>query len=212
MSAVVIHDPAAYMTARERHDEHAHANDTGANTVLGFWIYLMSDCLLFASLFAAYAVLYGNTAGGASGKALFELPYVAVETLCLLSSSVTYGMAMLAMNRSDRSRVITWLGVTFLFGLAFIGMELNEFHHLIAQGHGPNRSAFLSSFFTLVGTHGLHVASGLLWMAVMIVQIAGRGLTERVRTRLMCLSLFWHFLDIVWICVFTVVYLMGSLP
>jgi len=118
---------------------------------------------------------------------------------------------MLAMNRSDRSRLITWLGVTFLLGLAFIGMELNEFHHLVAQGHGPNRSAFLSSFFTLVGTHGLHVASGLLWMAVMSVQIVRKGLTERVRTRLMCLSLFWHFLDIVWICVFTVVYLMGSL-
>jgi len=192
-------------------DAHEHPHDAGANTLLGFWIYLMSDCLLFASLFAAYAVLGGNTAGGASGRALFDLPYVAVETLCLLLSSVTYGMAMLAMNRSDRSRVITWLGVTSLFGLAFIGMELNEFHHLIAQGHGPNRSAFLSSFFMLVGTHGLHVASGLLWMGVMMAQISRKGLTEKTQTRLVCLSLFWHFLDIVWICVFTVVYLMGTL-
>jgi cytochrome o ubiquinol oxidase subunit 3 len=209
MSAVILHHPAANVGARGQNDEHAH--DPGANTALGFWIYLMSDCLLFASLFAAYAVLHGNTAGGPSGKALFVLPYVATETLCLLLSSSTYGIAMLAMNRIDGRRVITWLGVTFLLGLAFIGMEVNEFHHLVAQGHGPDRSAFLSSFFTLVGTHGLHVASGLLWMAVMMVQVLSKGLTERVRTRLTCLSLFWHFLDIVWICVFTVVYLTGSL-
>ena len=209
MSAVILHRPGAYVDAHLRHDE--QTPDAGANTVFGFWIYLMSDCLLFASLFATYAVLCGNTAGGVSGKSLFDLPYVAVETLCLLLSSITCGMAMLAMNRGDRGRVINWLVVTFLIGLAFIGMELNEFHHLIAEGHGPNRSAFLSSFFTLVGTHGLHVASGLLWMAVMMVQVVRSGLAERTRTRLMCLSLFWHFLDIVWICVFTVVYLMGSL-
>jgi cytochrome o ubiquinol oxidase subunit III len=205
MSTALLHHPAAHA------DTHEHHHDAGASTVFGFWIYLMSDCLLFASLFAAYAVLSGNTAGGASGKDLFDLPYVAIETLGLLLSSVTYGMAMLAMNRGDRGRVIAWLGVTFLFGLAFIGMELNEFHHLIAEGHGPNHSAFLSSFFTLVGTHGLHVASGLLWMAVMLAQILRMGLTEKVRTRLMCLSLFWHFLDVVWICVFTVVYLMGTM-
>jgi cytochrome o ubiquinol oxidase subunit 3 len=209
MSAVILQQHRAHVATTGQHDEHAH--DAGANTVFGFWIYLMSDLLLFASLFAAYAVLSGNTAGGPSGKTLFELPYVATETLCLLLSSITYGIAMLAMNRGETGKVVTWLGATFLFGLGFMGMELSEFHHLIAQGHGPDGSGFLSSFFTLVGTHGLHVASGLLWMAVMMVQVVHKGLTERTRTRLMCLSLFWHFLDIVWICVFSVVYLMGAL-
>jgi cytochrome o ubiquinol oxidase subunit 3 len=207
-TAALHHLPASPAGA---HLDHEHAG-TGATTVFGFWLYLMSDCLLFASLFAAYAVLSGNTAGGPAGRSLFELPYVAVETLCLLLSSLTYGMAMLAMGRSDRSRVITWLGVTFLLGFAFIGMELSEFHKLIVQGAGPDRNAFLSSYFMLVGTHGLHVSSGLLWMAVVLVQLGREGLTARMRTRLTCLSLFWHFLDIVWICVFTVVYLMGSLP
>jgi cytochrome o ubiquinol oxidase subunit 3 len=208
MSAVIPH-PMAPPAAVELHDD-AHAHDTGATTVLGFWIYLMSDCLLFASLFAAYAVLHGNTASGPAGKALFDLPYVATETLCLLLSSITYGMAMLAMNRRQAGAVLTWLGATFLFGLGFMGMEVNEFHRLLAEGHGPDRSAFLSSFFTLVGTHGLHVAAGLLWMAVMAVQVVSKGLGETVRTRLLCLSLFWHFLDIVWICVFSVVYLAGK--
>jgi cytochrome o ubiquinol oxidase subunit 3 len=191
---------------------HTHAHDAAADTLIGFWIYLMSDCVLFASLFAAYAVLSGNTAGGASGKTLFDLPYVAVETLILLASSGAYGMAMLALDRGDRARVIRWLAATFLLGLAFIGMEVNEFHRLIAQGHGPDRSAFLSSFFMLVGTHGLHVASGLLWMAVVIAQVRRRGLTQGMQTRLACLGLFWHFLDIVWICVFTIVYLVGIAP
>jgi cytochrome o ubiquinol oxidase subunit III len=189
-------------------DEHAH-HDAGANAVFGFWIYLMSDCILFASIFATYAVLSPNIAGGPSGREIFELPYVLVETFCLLISSFTYGMAMLAMNKGNQSSVMKWLGVTFLFGLAFIGMEINEFAHLIHEGYGPDRSAFLSAFFTLVGTHGLHVTSGLIWMAVLMVQIVKNGLTAKNGTRLMCLSLFWHFLDIVWICVFTVVYLMG---
>ncbi|WP_320150870.1 cytochrome o ubiquinol oxidase subunit III [uncultured Tolumonas sp.] len=193
-------------------DEHEHHHDAGANAVFGFWIYLMSDCILFASIFATYAVLSTSIAGGPSGKDIFELPYVLVETFCLLISSFTYGMAMLAMNKGNQSSVMKWLGVTFLFGLAFIGMEINEFAHLIHEGYGPDRSAFLSAFFTLVGTHGLHVTSGLIWMAVLMVQIVKNGLTAKNGTRLMCLSLFWHFLDIVWICVFTVVYLMGVMP
>ncbi|AJR00260.1 Cytochrome O ubiquinol oxidase subunit III [Enterobacteriaceae bacterium bta3-1] len=171
----------------------------------------MSDCILFASLFATYAVLVNGTADGPSGKDIFELPFVLVETFLLLFSSITYGFAMLAMNKGKVASVNTWLGLTFLFGAGFIAMEIYEFHHLIAEGFGPDKSAFLSAFFTLVGTHGIHVTSGLIWIIVMMIQVGKKGLTARNRTRLMCLSLFWHFLDVVWICVFTVVYLMGAM-
>ncbi|KAA9000075.1 cytochrome o ubiquinol oxidase subunit III [Affinibrenneria salicis] len=192
------------------HAGHEH-HDAGATKVFGFWIYLMSDCILFASLFATYAVLVNGVAGGPAGKDLFELPFVLVETFVLLFSSITYGMAMIAMNKGLTSQVNRWLGLTFLFGLTFIAMEIYEFHHLIVQGHGPDHSAFLSAFFALVGTHGLHVTGGLIWILIMMIQVARRGLTATNKTRLMCLSLFWHFLDVVWICVFTVVYLMGAL-
>ena len=200
-------------TVKHHHDAHAeHGHHyAGANKVFGFWIYLMSDCIIFATLFATYAVMVNNTAGGPAGKDIFELPFVLVETALLLLSSITYGMAVIAMNNQNKGSVIGWLALTFLFGAGFIGMEIYEFHHLIAEGFGPNRSGFLSGFFTLVGTHGLHVTSGLIWMAVLMFQIAKRGLTESNRTRIMCLSLFWHFLDVVWICVFTVVYLMGAM-
>lgn len=196
--------------ASVHHAEHEH-HDAGSNAVFGFWIYLMSDCVSCEQCRKQYAVLSGNIAGGPSGKEIFELPYVLVETFCLLISSFTYGMAMLAMNKGNQSSVLKWLAVTFLFGLAFIGMEVNEFAHLIHEGFGPDRSAFLSAFFTLIGTHGLHVTAGLIWMAVLMVQVIKYGLTGKNGTRLMCLSLFWHFLDIVWICVFTVVYLMGAM-
>ncbi|MGK3114539.1 cytochrome o ubiquinol oxidase subunit III [Candidatus Pantoea formicae] len=200
-------------TAKHHHDAHAEHghHDAGANKVFGFWIYLMSDCIIFATLFATYAVMVNNTAGGPAGKDIFELPFVLVETALLLLSSITYGMAVIAMNNQNKGSVISWLALTFLFGAGFIGMELYEFHHLIKEGFGPDRSGFLSAFFTLVGTHGLHVTSGLIWMAVMMFQVSKRGLTATNRTRIMCLSLFWHFLDVVWICVFTVVYLMGAM-
>ena len=187
------------------HAAHGH-HDAGETKVFGFWIYLMSDCILFASLFATYAVLVNGTAGGPSGKDIFDLKFVLVETFLLLFSSITYGMAMIAMNKGKVGGVNTWLFLTFLFGLGFVAMEIYEFHHLIAEGFGPDRSAFLSSFFALVGTHGLHVTSGLIWM---MIQVSKFGLTATNKTRLMCLSLFWHFLDVVWICVFTVVYLLG---
>ncbi|MGK3125032.1 cytochrome o ubiquinol oxidase subunit III [Pantoea rwandensis] len=200
-------------TAKHHHDAHAEHghHDAGANKVFGFWIYLMSDCIIFATLFATYAVMVNNTAGGPAGKDIFELPFVLVETALLLLSSITYGMAVIAMNNQNKGSVISWLALTFLFGAGFIGMEIYEFHHLIMEGFGPDRSGFLSAFFTLVGTHGLHVTSGLIWMAVMMFQVSKRGLTATNRTRIMCLSLFWHFLDVVWICVFTVVYLMGAM-
>ncbi len=192
----------------DAHAEHGH-HDAGANKVFGFWIYLMSDCIIFATLFATYGVMVNNTAGGPAGKDIFELPFVLVETALLLLSSITYGMAVINMNNKQKGAVIGWLAMTFLFGVGFIGMEIYEFHHLIKEGFGPDRSGFLSAFFTLVGTHGLHVTSGLIWMAVLMYQVASRGLTDTNRTRIMCLSLFWHFLDVVWICVFTIVYLMG---
>ena len=186
-------------------------SDTVANQAFGFWIYLMTDLVLFASIFATFAVLSHNYAGGPTGKDLFDLRYLFVETMLLLISSATYGLAVLALHNDRKASVLAWLVVTFLLGFGFIGMEVNEFYHLILEGNGPQRSAFLSAFFTLVGTHGGHVACGLLWMAVMVGQVVVKGLTSPVRSRLMRLSMFWHFLDIVWIGVFTIVYLMGVL-
>lgn len=185
-----------------------HADDDSP-TVFGFWIYMMSDCVLFAALFATYAVLSANYAGGPAGRDIFELDYVMTETFLLLISSATYGLAMPALGRRSRGGVAAWLIATFLFGAFFVGMEVFEFHKLVADGAGPGRSAFLSAFFTLVGTHGLHVTLGLVWMGVMLAQTAIRGLGGTLAKRLACLGLFWHFLDIVWICVFTVVYLTG---
>lgn len=181
-------------------------------TLLGFWLYLMSDCLLFAVLFACYGVLGRSYAAGPSGADLFNLPLVAANTALLLLSSITYGFAMLEMQRRRQGSVLMWLAITGLLGLGFLGLELYEFWHLIHEGAGPQRSAFLSSFFALVGTHGLHVTFGCIWLVVLMVQINKHGLGAPNRRRLMCLSMFWHFLDVVWIGVFTFVYLMGVLP
>ncbi|MFY9708494.1 MAG: cytochrome o ubiquinol oxidase subunit III [Desulfobacterales bacterium] len=186
-------------------------SDTVANQAFGFWIYLMTDLVLFASIFATFAVVGHNYAGGPTGKDLFDLRYLFVETMFLLFSSATYGLAVLAMHNDRKGLVLIWLVVTFLLGFGFISMEINEFYHMILDGNGPQRSAFLSAFFTLVGTHGTHVTFGLIWMAVLMGQIDTKGLTTPVRSRLMRLSMFWHFLDIVWVGVFTIVYLLGVL-
>jgi cytochrome o ubiquinol oxidase subunit 3 len=199
-----VDTPAFYLA-----EEHEHAE--GGSTMLGFWIYLMSDCLIFAVLFAVYAVLGGNYAAGPAPKDLFELPVVAVNTTMLLLSSITYGFAILAMQERRVRQTQLWLAVTAVFGIAFVGIELNEFAGMIREGATPMRSAFLSSFFTLVGTHGLHVTCGLIWIGTLMIQIRQHGLIEANRRRLMCLSMFWHFLDVVWIGVFTFVYLMGML-
>ena len=191
-------------------DEQPH-HPEGSSTMLGFWMYLMSDCLIFAMLFATYGVLGTSYAGGPGPRDLFELPLVALNTSMLLLSSITYGFAMLAMTDGRRGAMQGWLAITGLFGAAFIGIELYEFSHLIHEGAGPQRSAFLSSFFTLVGTHGLHVTFGLVWLVVLMVQVQAKGLIPANRRRLMCLSLFWHFLDVIWIGVFTFVYLLGML-
>jgi len=192
-------------TTAEIWEEH----DIAGNQSLGFWLYLMSDLVLFGAIFATYAVLGHNYAGGPTGRELFDLPMVFVETLLLLVSSATFGLVMINMHQGKRDWVLRWMAVTFLLGLGFIVMEVHEFHTLISEGNGPDRSAFLSAFFTLVGTHGAHVASGLIWMAVMFVQVIVKGFTLPVQSRLMRLSMFWHFLDIVWVAVFTIVYLMS---
>ena len=197
----VIDDPHA-------HDEgHEHHPETGTN--LGFWIYLMSDCLIFAILFAVHAVLGRNYAAGPSPADLFDLKLILIATFMLLFSSITYGFAMLNSYKNNINRTIGWLLVTGLFGLAFLGIEIYEFQHLVHLEATPQRSAFLSSFFTLVGTHGLHVTFGLIWLVTLVVQLRKHGLIEANRRRLMCLSMFWHFLDVIWIGVFSYVYLMG---
>jgi cytochrome o ubiquinol oxidase subunit III len=191
------------------HDHHEEHHDQFGSVQLGFWIYLMSDCVIFSGLFATYAVMSHAFDGGPTPRTIFELPYVAVETALLLFSSLTYGLSMISAHKGSKNGTFLWLAITGLFGLGFIGMEVNEFAKLIHEGSGPDRSGWLSAFFALVGTHGLHVTSGLVWMAVMLVQLATRGLTETTIRRLTCLSLFWHFLDVVWIGVFSFVYLMG---
>ena len=191
-------------------EDHDHAHGNGA-TILGFWIYLMSDALIFAALFATFGVLSSSFAGGPTPHEIFELPLVALNTAFLLISSITFGFAMLEMEAGNLRGTRLWLLVTALFGAAFLGVELYEFASLIHEGATPQRSAFLSAFFTLVGTHGLHVLFGLVWILTMLVQLGQRGLVLENQRRLLCLSMFWHFLDIIWIGVFTFVYLLGVL-
>ena len=182
----------------------AEAND---RIMFGFWVYLMTDLLMFAVLFAVYAVLQGKTLGGESGRELFSLPLVLTETLILLTSSLTCGIGMIAARKRNKNLVLFWFGITFILGLAFLSLEFKEFAELIHEGYTIQSNAFLSSFFVLVGTHGLHIISGLLWMLITLIFIIKRGLNSHIIRKLAMLSLFWHFLDIVWIFIFTIVYL-----
>lgn len=182
--------------------------ETGQKTLFGFWIYLMTDALFFGSLFAAFAVLRGNTFGGPSGKELFSLPFVLIETILLLTSSFTCGLALL--HRTKRG-ILFWFILTFLLGTSFVGMEIWEFTSLAREGNTWATSGFLSSFFTLVGVHGAHVVIGLIWMLLLLIPVMRNGLSKQCYTRLTCLRLFWHFLDLIWIFIFTIVYLVGVL-
>jgi cytochrome o ubiquinol oxidase subunit 3 len=203
-AGAVSADPSSRFYVREHHPENG--------TLLGFWIYLMSDCLIFACLFATYAVLGRNYAGGPSGAEIFELPTVALNTAFLLFSSITYGFAMLAAQKKNVKGTLVWLAVTGIFGACFLYLELDEFAHLIHEGFGPWRSGFLTAFFSLVGTHGLHVTFGIVWLVTLMFQVGKHGIHAANYRRLACLSMFWHFLDVIWIGVFTYVYLMGVLP
>jgi cytochrome o ubiquinol oxidase subunit 3 len=178
----------------------------------GFWIFLLSDIVMFSALFAAYAVLVRATAGGPSGAGLFNQVNVAIETSFLLASSYTCGLMSLSVNARRRPAIYFFAVLTFVLGAAFLALEIREFADMIARGAAPQRSAFLSAFFTLVGCHGLHVAVGLVWLAVMMAQVAVKGIRATVERRLLCFALFWHALDIIWVWLFTVVYLMGVQP
>jgi cytochrome o ubiquinol oxidase subunit 3 len=195
------------MTATDRREAPYQSDEKS----LGFWTYLMTDAIIFALLFATYVVMLGGTAGGPAGKDLFSLPHTFGETMLLLVSSTTFGFASLASRAGNRRAVVLWLLLTALLGLGFVGMEISEFVGMIAKGAGPDRSGFLSAFFTLVGTHGVHVSVGLIGILVMVGQILVKGLTDPVASRLFRLGLFWHFLDIVWIGIFSIVYLPGVL-
>ena len=202
----IVPDPTFHLVEGDDHD-----HETGGGTLLGFWIYLMSDALLFASIFATFGVLGTAYAGGPTPKEIFELPLVALNTAILLVSSITFGFAMLAMEPGKVRQTQFWLGITALLGASFVAVELYEFAALIHEGATPQRSGFLSAFFTLVGTHGLHVTVGIVWILVMLVQLGQRGLHVENKRRLLCLGMFWHFLDVIWIGVFTFVYLLGML-
>lgn len=196
------------------HDDHSHAHhqeESDAKSVFGFWIYIMSDCLIFASLFATYMVLHNNTYGGPSMKDIVSLPYILGETLFLLTSNFTFGLSILNLYKGNRGRVIFWLIATLILGGAFVFMEVREFVHLVAEGHSWQSSGFLTGFFTLVGTHGLHVSIGLFWIFLMIVQFSRLGITHPNSRKMVYLGMFWNFLDVVWIFVFTIVYLMGAM-
>jgi cytochrome o ubiquinol oxidase subunit 3 len=201
-----IHHRADPRADRSLPDPH---QDSYAKTVLGFWIYLMTDCVLFATLFATYAVLHGNTFGGPGSQELFSLSQPFVETVILLFSSAACGLAVIAAQAEQRSKAIGWLLVTGLLGATFLALELHEFAHLVNEGHNWQSSAFLSAFFTLVGAHGLHITVGMLWLLVMVGQLAAEGVTQGTFRRLSLFSIYWHFLDLVWIFIFTFVYLLG---
>lgn len=179
-------------------------------TIFGFWIYLMTDIVLFATLFATFLVLRDSTAGGPSGAEIFSMPFVLVETLLLLTSSFTAGLAMLAAHKKDKTKTLVLFSLTFFLGIMFLALELSEFHNLVSEGLSWQASAFMSAFFTLVGTHGLHITFGLIWMVTLMVKLHRRGFVNNTLKRLTMLSLFWHFLDIVWIFIFTIVYLFGE--
>jgi len=208
-SNVSIHAHADHASADHTSADHHEHVDLEELRSFGFWIYLMTDVILFGTLFATFIVLQGNTANGPVPKDLIELGGIIVSTFILLTSSYTSGLAVLAMNKGNKKALIGWLVVTVMLGAAFLFMEINEFNHLVHEGAAISTSAYWSAFFTLVGTHGLHVLIGLVWMVSIIIQISKRGINPVTKRKVNIVSLFWHFLDVVWIFVLTIVYLLG---
>jgi cytochrome o ubiquinol oxidase subunit 3 len=206
--AALPHDPYRLRRAANEREEAGPASKR-IIAGYGFWLFLLSDIVMFSAFFAAYAVLLGANAGGPTGSQIFDLRNTAVETACLLTSSFTCGMASVAVDARKRGWFYAAMTVTFLLGACFLVLEVREFASLVAQGAGPTRSAFLSAFFTVVGCHGLHVTAGLLWLLTMMAQIFAKGLRADILRRFLCFSLFWHALDIIWVALFTVVYLFG---
>ncbi|WP_028358040.1 cytochrome o ubiquinol oxidase subunit III [Brackiella oedipodis] len=194
------------------HDDHHHEHlkEQAERDNFGFWLYILSDCMIFATLFACYGVMSGNFAQQTEPHEVFEVPFVLIETILLLVSSFTFGMAMLGLNKGNLKQIKLWMSITFVLGVSFVTMELYEFNNLAHEGVTPQLSGYWSAFFTLVATHGLHVTAGLIWMIVMFVSFSKRGLDHENVNRMNQLSVFWHFLDIIWICVFTFVYLLGQ--
>jgi cytochrome o ubiquinol oxidase subunit 3 len=191
------------------HGTHDHAAAQESKKILGFWIFLVTDCLLFASIFATYVLLKTHTDGGPTAKELFSIPAFMTETVILLTSSFTSGLAALSMQSGNKKNLISWLVVTALLGAAFVGLEINEFAHMASDGATISRSAFLTAFFTLVGTHGCHVTFGIFWMIGLMMQLSKRGINTMSRRKVFIFSIYWHFLDVIWIFLFSVVYLMG---
>jgi cytochrome o ubiquinol oxidase subunit III len=210
MTMAVAHDDPHHLGVLAHAGSHDGPAPKRIVTGFGFWIFLLSDMVMFSCFFAAYAVLLGQTAGGPSGADLFNLRNVAVETVCLLLSSFACGMASIAMEERSRLWFQVAMAVTCILGLAFLSIEFREFADLVARGAGPTRSAFLSAFFTLVGCHGLHVSGGVLWLLTMMAQVFTKGFRGDIQRRFLCFALFWHALDIIWVAVFSVVYLLGS--
>jgi cytochrome o ubiquinol oxidase subunit III len=206
MANVKTHAPSRGHDGSDSHEGH---HDLESLRLMGFWIFLITDCILFGTLFATYIVLHGNTAGGPTASELFEMPGVIAETFILLTSSFTSGLAVLSMNQGNRKGLIGWLLVTALLGASFITLEVTEFVKMVHEGATIGTSGFLSGFFTLVGTHGAHVSLGLVWMTALMIQLARHGITPVTRRKVSVISLYWHFLDVVWVFVFTIVYMMG---
>lgn len=198
------------MTTHALH-EHAHHDDVPSKVIFGFWIYIMTDGILFAALFATYAVLHNNIWNGPGIQQIATLPYVLVQTLVLLTSVFTYGLASVALRGGHKNRILFWLTITFLLGLVFLGFEWQQFANLIAHGNSWQTSAFLSIFFSLVGLHGMHIVAGMLWIIILMIQLRMKNITATMQTRLACLGLFWNFLNIMWLFIFTIVYLMGAI-
>ncbi|MEF3303212.1 cytochrome o ubiquinol oxidase subunit III [Paenibacillus sp. GYB003] len=212
MANAASHKHAHSTVAPDHHghsDGHHEHHDQESLRQFGFWLFLITDCILFGTLFATYVVLHGNTSGGPMAKELFEMPGIIAETFILLTSSFTSGLAVLAMNKGDKKGLIGWLVVTAALGIAFVTLEVAEFVKLVHEGATIGTSAFLSAFFTLVGAHGLHVSIGIVWMIAIMLQLGKYGITSVTRRKVNVISLYWHFLDVVWIFVFTIVYLMG---